>query len=45
MAVVILNPRAGYGLPELADSKALTPAAREQAYAGGDPHALAWHGW
>ena len=43
VAAVILNPARLSGLRDIADSKALTPAAREEAYAEVTRTALGWH--
>jgi ribonuclease HII len=43
VAAVILDPRRRNGLATIADSKALTPAAREEAYAEVTRTALGWH--
>ncbi len=43
VAAVMLNPARLSGLRDIADSKALTPAAREEAYAEVTRTALAWH--
>jgi len=43
VAAVILDPRRRGGLTTIADSKTLTPAAREEAYAEVTRTALAWH--
>ena len=43
VAAVVLDPRRVSGLTELADSKALSPAAREVAYGQVMRSAAAWH--
>jgi ribonuclease HII len=43
VAAVILDPRKLSGLTNIADSKALTPAVREEAYAEVMQTALGWH--
>ncbi len=43
VAAVMLNPARMSGLRDIADSKALTPAAREEAYAEVTRTALGWH--
>ncbi|HEV2374956.1 MAG TPA: ribonuclease HII [Streptosporangiaceae bacterium] len=43
VAAVALNPQRKAGLSGIADSKALSPAAREDAYAEVMATALAWH--
>jgi ribonuclease HII len=43
VAAVTLNPARSSGLRDIADSKALSPAARDEAYAEVTGSALAWH--
>jgi ribonuclease HII len=43
VAAVVFDPRRRYALGTIADSKALTPAAREEAYAEVTRTALDWH--
>ena len=43
VAAVVLDQAAIRRMPQLADSKLLTPAAREDAYAHIMQHAVDWH--